>query len=286
MPKYYVYTYKNPSTNEIFYVGKGSGDRLYRHLAYTLETTYNKRFTTYLLELKAKGLAPTIEKYAEDLEEQEAYSIETSLIKNIGRMGLDDGGTLMNFLVDNCPPSTLKTLTDDEVEEIRKTSPYFGMTAYQIWDLTLPPEKVKEKRKARSLKASESQKGRKHKTSSKNKMKIAQKDANKGRKFIHHPITKDLKYVYPEEFETYFSKGYVLGKIYKNRKPYFLINNGSESKHWHDPSTIPNGWNKGSLPNEKSFSKLIGTVWITDGINSKQVPPDIEIPEGWRRGRK
>jgi hypothetical protein len=30
--KYYVYIYSNPKTDEIFYVGKGKGNRVFAHL--------------------------------------------------------------------------------------------------------------------------------------------------------------------------------------------------------------------------------------------------------------
>ena len=30
--KYYVYLYSDPETNEIFYIGKGKGNRVFSHL--------------------------------------------------------------------------------------------------------------------------------------------------------------------------------------------------------------------------------------------------------------
>ena len=41
--KYYVYLFSNPITGEIFYVGKGKGDRVFSHLEDTNENEKVKK---------------------------------------------------------------------------------------------------------------------------------------------------------------------------------------------------------------------------------------------------
>ncbi|MBK7408318.1 MAG: hypothetical protein IPJ40_09795 [Saprospirales bacterium] len=55
--KYCVYLYSHPETKEIFYVGKGKGDRVFAHLA---DENKNEK-VHYLKELKKLGLEPNIE---------------------------------------------------------------------------------------------------------------------------------------------------------------------------------------------------------------------------------
>ncbi len=79
--KYYVYVYSNPATNEIFYVGKGKGNRVFSHLSETSESDKVK----YLSDLKKQNLKPKIEILTHGIEDTEtALKIESSIIDLIG----------------------------------------------------------------------------------------------------------------------------------------------------------------------------------------------------------
>ena len=79
--KYYVYLYSHPLTQEIFYVGKGKGNRVFAHLADEKES--NK--TIYLKELRKQGLSPKIEILIHGLENEEtALRVEASIIDLLG----------------------------------------------------------------------------------------------------------------------------------------------------------------------------------------------------------
>jgi uncharacterized protein len=79
--KYYVYIYSNPITEEIFYVGKGKGDRIFAHLSDEHETDKVK----YLNDLKLQGLKPKIEILIHGIENEEtALRIEASIIDLVG----------------------------------------------------------------------------------------------------------------------------------------------------------------------------------------------------------
>ena len=70
MEKYYVYCHKNPTTNEIFYVGKGSGYRAY------VTQSRGKFWYDYV---KKHGI-PIVEILHENLSEDESFILEKELI--------------------------------------------------------------------------------------------------------------------------------------------------------------------------------------------------------------
>lgn len=112
---YYVYHYLDPTTNMPFYIGKGKGNRLLKHLKETKYNTENKKKYAYIQGLRNKGLAPIIEKIAEGLNKDEAYDLEEQLIKKYGRINIDENGILTNICPNNRPPVN-----------VGKNHPYYG----------------------------------------------------------------------------------------------------------------------------------------------------------------
>ena len=79
--KYYVYIYSHPVTNEIFYIGKGKGNRAFAHLDDTNESDKVK----YIDSLKNQGLEPEIEILIHGLDDEKtALRVESSIIDLIG----------------------------------------------------------------------------------------------------------------------------------------------------------------------------------------------------------
>ncbi len=75
--KYYVYIYSHPVTKEIFYVGKGTGNRIFSHLKDIKESQKVK----YLNDLKKQGLKPKIEILIHGIkDETTALRVEASII--------------------------------------------------------------------------------------------------------------------------------------------------------------------------------------------------------------
>ncbi|MCW0235268.1 MAG: NUMOD3 domain-containing DNA-binding protein [Ferrovibrio sp.] len=98
---FYIYTWTRPDTNEVFYVGKGSGRR---DITPKLK---NPLFSNVVNKLKQLGFEPIVERIHEDLSESDAFEIERREIALRGRRdlgagpltNLTDGGEGMGGLV-------------------------------------------------------------------------------------------------------------------------------------------------------------------------------------------
>ncbi len=79
--KFYVYIYSNPQTDEIFYVGKGKGNRVFAHI----EDRFESHKVNYIRDLRSKGIEPKIEILIHGLEDEKtALRVESSIIDLIG----------------------------------------------------------------------------------------------------------------------------------------------------------------------------------------------------------
>lgn len=106
---YYVYCYLDPETKLPFYVGKGSQNRAYTHMYLPREKNKNKnktRFKNKLEKMKQQGIEPVVVFLAQNITDEEmAYSIEESFIKQYGRLGYEEHGTLLNTCLGSRPPN-------------------------------------------------------------------------------------------------------------------------------------------------------------------------------------
>lgn len=75
--KYYVYIYIDPRNDEIFYVGKGKGDRCFSHLFEESEKSKVKR----IRDIQSDGLQPKIEIIVHGIDDDKTVKrIEASII--------------------------------------------------------------------------------------------------------------------------------------------------------------------------------------------------------------
>ena len=81
---YYVYLLIDPKTNEVFYVGKGTGNRIFAHLNYALNfpKETDKLDTIRAIREKERQVKYLIHRHG--LTEKEALEVEASLIDFIG----------------------------------------------------------------------------------------------------------------------------------------------------------------------------------------------------------
>lgn len=87
---YYTYIYYDPITKIPFYVGKGSGNRAWKHL----KRSDDIPFINKIRDLRSKGLMPNIGLYS-GLDEEFALFLEMELILHFGRID-NSTGTLFN----------------------------------------------------------------------------------------------------------------------------------------------------------------------------------------------
>ena len=86
--EYYVYLLIEPETDQIFYIGKGVGNRIFAHVsaAVTYETPGDKLDKIRLI--RAKGLEVKHIVHRHGLTEKEAIEVEAALIDFVGLSGL------------------------------------------------------------------------------------------------------------------------------------------------------------------------------------------------------
>ena len=96
--KYYVYALVDPRDNRIFYVGKGTGNRVYHHAQAALtEDTQNLKLAT-IREIKGLGLDVKYYIIRHNLTEQEAYLVESSIIDLLTFPAFNKGNILTNVV--------------------------------------------------------------------------------------------------------------------------------------------------------------------------------------------
>jgi len=85
--KYYVYIYLHPITNQIFYVGKGKGNRLFSHL---MDTADSEK-VEYIQNLAKQNLSPKIEILVHGIEDKvTVLRIESAIIDLLGIKNLSN----------------------------------------------------------------------------------------------------------------------------------------------------------------------------------------------------
>lgn len=81
---YYVYLLIDPETDKVFYVGKGTGDRIFAHLNFALRFPKETDKLEKIRAIMQKGLAVKHLIHRHGLTEKEAFEVEASLIDFIG----------------------------------------------------------------------------------------------------------------------------------------------------------------------------------------------------------
>lgn len=81
---YYVYTLADPLSREVFYVGKGTGNRIFAHVTESIDSPNENDKLTRIREIHARQQQVLYEIIRHGMTEAEALEVESALIDFIG----------------------------------------------------------------------------------------------------------------------------------------------------------------------------------------------------------
>ncbi|MFH1891089.1 MAG: hypothetical protein ABIK83_00225 [Candidatus Zixiibacteriota bacterium] len=81
---YYVYTLSDPDTRQVFYVGKGKGNRLFAHINEAVEDTTKSNKLDRIRQIHRSGNEVEFEIIRLGMSEKEAFEVESALIDFVG----------------------------------------------------------------------------------------------------------------------------------------------------------------------------------------------------------
>lgn len=133
---YYVYGLVDPKDNQVFYIGKGIGDRAWQHFTEVGRSSKIKVIDA----IQADDKQPIVKIYQDDLKEEVAYVLERILIHRIGTMPFN--GPLTNMLIGGKDEYSRMALEPHEIFPLR----YIKYEYPEILDTIISvPETSKEK---------------------------------------------------------------------------------------------------------------------------------------------
>ena len=160
--KYYVYFYSDPETEEVFYVGKGKGNRVFSHL----QDTNESKKVEYIKNLQRRRLKPNIDILVHGIENEDtALRIEASVIDLLGLNNLTNKqGGYKSATYGRMSVNQIKALYDKKPVDIKEPSILirvsrafrYTMSEMELYDFTrgqwkLNPEKARRAQYAFSI---------------------------------------------------------------------------------------------------------------------------------------
>jgi hypothetical protein len=80
LKQFYVYELINPTNQQVFYVGKGQGNRAKEHLKVSADTESNPEKSAFIDQIRSNNLEPIVRVIGRFELEEQAFSVEATLI--------------------------------------------------------------------------------------------------------------------------------------------------------------------------------------------------------------
>lgn len=157
----YVYYLRDPRDDEVFYVGKGQGNRIFQHVDGNLESPAPSDRLDRIRSIQDSGESVQLRILRHGLSEEEAFEVEASLIDFIGLSNLTNvqGGRQSDSRGLKTPQALIAMYG---AEEFRTSEPvmlfnlkrqyYDGIPSGELYEATRKSWKV-DKRRIRARKA-------------------------------------------------------------------------------------------------------------------------------------
>ena len=87
--KYYVYLLKDPINNEIFYVGKGNGNRIFSHLNFALSNPERSDKLNKIRAIRKRGEEVEHIVLRHGLSEKEAFEVEAAILDFVDFLSIE-----------------------------------------------------------------------------------------------------------------------------------------------------------------------------------------------------
>ena len=147
---YYTYSYTDPTTNIVFYIGKGTNNRSTSHLRRAKGTARKSDLPVVdkVRSLLSNNLLPIITILTKYVNESEAFNEETKLIATIGRRNINTG-PLLN-LTDGGEGSSGRIWSEERKESWKgKNNPMFNKVPWKEAGLSNPMLNKKHSNKSK-----------------------------------------------------------------------------------------------------------------------------------------
>ncbi len=140
---YYVYLLSDPITAEVFYVGKGIGNRIFAHLNAALLSADAGDKLEKIRSILAKGLAVKHRIIRHGLSEKEAFEVEAAIIDFIGLEGLTNL-VLGHNSDDRGQMSAIEVIAKYEALEVNIVEPVILITVNRLYQRGISAESLYE----------------------------------------------------------------------------------------------------------------------------------------------
>ena len=141
--EYYVYLLIDPENNQVFYVGKGVGNRIFAHINAALKDEMPSDKLDKIRSIRANGLEVKHIVHRHGLTEKEAFEVEAALIDFIGLSGLTNQVQGYNS-DDRGQMTTQEVISKYEAPKAEITEPVILITVNRLYRRGMSPEMLYE----------------------------------------------------------------------------------------------------------------------------------------------